>query len=232
MNPQELEQVLSQHHAWANSGGREGASADLSDADLRWANLHGADLRWADLHGADLHGADLHGADLRWASLHGADLHGADLHGADLHGANLHGASLRWADLHGADLHGANLHGANLRWANLHGASLRDANLRGADLKGAAGIPVAVDSGDRLREVAAVATASHDGLYMDLWHTCPTTHCIAGWAIHLAGEPGRLLEEMHGPELAGRMLLGHEAALHFHDDDNDARAWLLSVLDS
>ena len=172
MTRQELEQVLTHHHIWVNSGGREGASADFSNGDL----------------------------------------YGANLRDANLHGANLHGANLRWANLSGADLHGADLHGANL--------------------SGAAGIPVAVDSGDRLREVAAVATASHEGLYMNLWHTCPTTHCIAGWAIHLAGEPGRLLEEVHGPELAGRMLLGHEAALHFHDDDNDARAWLLSVLDS
>ena len=192
MTRQELEQVLTHHHIWVNSGGREGASADFSNGDLYGANLRDANL----------HGANLHGANLRWANLSGADLHGADLHGANLHGA---------------DLHGANLYGANLHGANLHGA---------------AGIPVAVDSGDRLREVAAVATASHDGLYMNLWHTCPTTHCIAGWAIHLAGEPGRLLEEVHGPELAGRMLLGHEAALHFHDDDIDARAWLLSVLDS
>jgi hypothetical protein len=227
MNPQDLDRVLTQHHAWVNSGGREGASADLSDANLRGANLHGADLKGADLSDANLRGANLHGADLKGADLSDANLHGADLKGADLHGANLRDANLHGANLRGANLRGADLKGANLRWANLKGA-----NLRWADLKGAAGIPVAVDSGDRLREVAAVATASHDGLYMDLWHTCPTTHCIAGWAIHLAGEPGRLLEEMHGPELAGRMLLGHEAALHFHDDDNDARAWLLSVLNS
>ena len=232
MTRQELEQVLTHHHIWVNSGGREGASADFSngdlyganlrDANLHGANLHGANLRWANLSGADLHGADLHGANLS-----GADLYGANLRDANLRDANLHEADLRWADLRWA-----NLHGANLRGANLHGANLRYADLHGANLHGAAGIPVAIDSGDRLREVAAVATASHDGLYMNLWHTCPTTHCIAGWAIHLAGEPGRLLEEVHGPELAGRMLLGHEAALHFHDDDIDARAWLLSVLDS
>ena len=131
-----------------------------------------------------------------------------------------------------ASLQRADLRGASLQRANLQRADLRGADLSGADLRGAVGIPVALDSDYRLRQVAAVATASQDGLYMDSWHTCSTTHCIAGWAIHLAGEPGRLLEEMHGPELAGRMLLGHEAALHFHDSDEDARAWLLSVLDS
>jgi hypothetical protein len=232
MTRQELEQVLTHHHIWVNSGGREGASADFSNGDLYGANLRDANLHGADLSGANLRWANLSGADLRWANLHGANLSGADLRDANLYGANLSGADLRWADLRGASLSDANLHGANLHGADLHGANLYGANLHGANLHGAAGIPVAVDSGDRLREVAAVATASHDGLYMNLWHTCPTTHCIAGWAIHLAGEPGRLLEEVHGPELAGRMLLGHEAALHFHDDDNDARAWLLSVLDS
>ena len=28
------------------------------------------------------------------------------------------------------------------------------------------------------------------------------------------------------------MLLGHDAAMHFHDSNDDARAWLQSVLDA
>lgn len=27
------------------------------------------------------------------------------------------------------------------------------------------------------------------------WHTCETTHCRAGWAVVLAGEEGKKLEE-------------------------------------
>ena len=30
---------------------------------------------------------------------------------------------------------------------------------------------------------------------MDAWHTCDTTHCRAGWAVHLAGEEGKKLED-------------------------------------
>lgn len=30
---------------------------------------------------------------------------------------------------------------------------------------------------------------------MDSWHTCETTHCRAGWVVHLAGELGKKLEE-------------------------------------
>jgi hypothetical protein len=222
MDPQELEHVLTNHRVWVESSGREGTRADLRGADLQWADLQGANLRGADLREANLHGADLQGANLR-----SADLRGADLQWADLREANLREADLQWADLQGADLRGADLRGADLREADL-----READLPRADLRCAIGIPVAVDAADRLRAVAVAATANDDNLRMDTWHTCQTTHCIAGWAVHLAGEPGRILEASCGHELAGRMLLGHEAALHFHDSNEDARAWLLSVLDS
>lgn len=49
-------------------------SADLKDANLRYASLKGADLR-----SADLRCADLKGADLRYADLKGADLRGVNL---------------------------------------------------------------------------------------------------------------------------------------------------------
>jgi hypothetical protein len=47
-----------------------------SGANLRGANLSAADLRWADLSGANLSAADLSAADLRWADLRGANLSG------------------------------------------------------------------------------------------------------------------------------------------------------------
>ena len=141
-------------------------------------------------------------------------------------------ADLSNADLEGADLRGADLRGASLSKADPRRAILSNADLRGADLRGATGIPVAADAPARLRDVAMAALANPDALEMDHWHTCQTTHCIAGWAIHQAGEPGYILEELYGPAMAGRLLLGHEAALHFHDSNRDARAWLQSVLDA
>jgi hypothetical protein len=30
---------------------------------------------------------------------------------------------------------------------------------------------------------------------MSDWHTCNTTHCRAGWVVHLAGEKGYALEK-------------------------------------
>ncbi|MFZ9350180.1 MAG: pentapeptide repeat-containing protein, partial [Candidatus Fonsibacter ubiquis] len=109
-------------------------------------------------------------------------------------------------------------------------ADLRDANLQGADLQGAIGLAIAADAPARLVAVAQAALAEPEALDMNTWHQCNTTHCIAGWAVAQAGEPGRLLEAAMGPEVAGLMLLGIEAHTHFYDDNDDARAWLQEVL--
>ena len=61
--------------------------------------LSGADLSGADLKFANLSGADLSGADLKFANLSYADLTGAILHRAKLSFANLYGTILKKADL-------------------------------------------------------------------------------------------------------------------------------------
>jgi hypothetical protein len=38
------------------------------------------------------------------------------------------------------------------------------------------------------------AVQKPEALDMGSWHTCDTTHCRAGWVVHLAGEAGRKLE--------------------------------------
>ncbi|MCW5695827.1 MAG: pentapeptide repeat-containing protein [Bauldia sp.] len=165
----------------------------------------GLAIRWglkakADLSGADLRGADLSGANLRGAYLSDADLRGANLSGADLSGADLSGANLSGADLSGANLSGANLSDAYLSDADLRGANLSGANLSGANLCGAPVVPN-IDAAI----LAAVETPGND-LYMGLWHSCETTHCRAGWAIHLAGEAGYALEAKVGPAAAGALI--------------------------
>ena len=119
----DIKKILSKHSKWIDGDGGERA------------NLSGANLRWADLSEASLSGAEL-----RWADLSEANLRGADLSEADLRGASLSGAELRWADLRGANLSGADLRRANLRRADLSGADLRGADLRGANLSGAKNI--------------------------------------------------------------------------------------------
>jgi hypothetical protein len=143
----------------------------------------------------------------------------ADLSRADLSGTDLSRANLSRADLSRTDLSRADLSGADLSWADLSGA----------DLVGAVGLAIASDAPERLQAAAAAALADN-GLDMSRWHTCDTKHCISGWAIHQAGELGRLLEAAVGAEVAGLMLLGPDAQRHFHDGNEAAAEWLRSVL--
>ena len=39
------------------------------------------------------------------------------------------------------------------------------------------------------------AVIAPNALDMTDWHTCKTTHCRAGWVVHLAGKEGYELEE-------------------------------------
>ena len=41
---------------------------------------------------------------------------------------------------------------------------------------------------------------------MDTWHTCETTHCRAGWVVHLAGKAGKELELFHNTLLAAQLI--------------------------
>ena len=99
----ELNKILSNHKLWLMDESN-GIRADLSGADLEYANLDGADLRGANLSGADLRGADLDGADLRDANLRDADLRGANFGYADLGGADFSGADLGGANFWSTDL--------------------------------------------------------------------------------------------------------------------------------
>jgi len=57
-------------------------------------------------------------------------------------------------------------------------------------------------------KILAAVTTGGGTLDMGHWHdeSCRTTHCRAGWAIHLAGAAGYALEKQHGPQRAGAML--------------------------
>ena len=57
------------------------------------------------------------------------------------------------------------------------------------------------------QKILEAITAEGCSLNMGAWHTCKTTHCRAGWAIHLAGKEGYALEKKLGDsEMAGRMI--------------------------
>jgi hypothetical protein len=182
------------------------------------ADLAGADLMCANLAAAHLEGAKLKEANLAWANLVCANLAGANLNGANLTGADITGANLKRANLAGANLAGANLEGANLEGANLEvaknvtvptaveeHADRRERQRQRAELFRAIfpEVPV-VENIDAM--ILGIVESGAGKLDMDQWHTCETTHCRAGWAITLAGKAGKRLEELYGPEEAGRRI--------------------------
>ena len=242
----ELKTMLEQHKLWRDSGGDRGA-----DADLAGANLARADLACANLACANLACANLAGANLADADLAGANLAGANLAGANLAGANLAGAYLAGAYLAGANLAGAYLAGADLADADLADARNRPASL--ADHKdpetpyvrsGRATTPEArraerLASAQRYREhhprvpvverldakILDAVSLPGNALNMSDWHTCETTHCRGGWAVHLAGEAGYALEaELGSAESAARAIYRASTgrAPHFYATNEQA----------
>jgi len=215
---------------YANLSGADLRDANLRKAILTGANLYDANLTDANLSYANLYGCNLTGANLYDANLTDAILSGANLSYANLYGCNLTGADLRDANLRKAILSGANLSYANLSRANLYGCNLTGANLSGANLSGAKGLPIVADHLQRLRAVASEVLSNPQNLHMTNWHNeCGTAHCLAGWAIHQAGTLGEVLEKLHGPHIAGLLLLGADAAAHFYDSNEEAIEWLQSV---
>jgi hypothetical protein len=150
--------------------------------------------------------ADLSGANLTDANLSGTRLTGADLTSARLTGADLSGANLTDANLSGTRFWRARLLGADLTYADLTGARLTGADLTGADLTGARpGLLVPRVEG-LVRQILDLVEADGQALDMARWHTCETTHCLAGWGVSLGGEEGRALERKIGAGAAGALI--------------------------
>lgn len=80
-----------------------------------------------------------------------------------------------------------------------------------------------------LKSVANIALASPDALCMDEVHVCDTTHCIAGTAIHFL-KGGKDMETKLGWWLAGKFLLGNDAASHFGDTQEGGLEYLQGVV--
>lgn len=65
---------------------------------------------------------------------------------------------------------------------------------------------------------------------MKTWHACETTHCRAGWVVHLAGEKGKALESFFNTELAAMMIYDKSCEGYkinpsrFYDDNKSSLA--------
>lgn len=115
----------------------------------------------------------------------------------------------------------ANLTGADLTGAYLGCADLGGANLGGGPMDGVKGFPE--ESIDLLRKVCESALQP-EALNMGSWHTCETTHCLAGWAVHHSGSAGYALERVTSPSVAGALLIP-SASHMFYASADEAREW-------
>lgn len=65
-------------------------------------------------------------------------------------------------------------------------------------------------------------------LDMGSWHTCNTTHCRAGWVVHLAGEAGYALERFHNTALAAQLIYRESGSpispVRFYETNEEALA--------
>jgi hypothetical protein len=52
------------------------------------------------------------------------------------------------------------------------------------------------------------AASQPEALNMHQWHACNTTHCRAGWVVHLAGAAGRKLEAHTSTLFAAMQIYG------------------------
>ena len=69
------------------------------------------------------------------------------------------------------------------------------------------------------------AVSQPKALDMGDWHTCDTTHCRAGWVVHLAGDAGYKLEKFFNTQLAAQLIYresGYQINPGRFFDSNDA----------
>jgi hypothetical protein len=59
---------------------------------------------------------------------------------------------------------------------------------------------------ENIHALVLAAASAPNALAMERWHTCGTTHCRAGWVVHLAGEAGYALERFHNTALAAQLI--------------------------
>jgi hypothetical protein len=81
---------------------------------------------------------------------------------------------------------------------------------------------------ENIDKVVYEACSKPDALNMDTWHTCETTHCRAGWVVHLAGKEGKELEMFHNTLLAAQLIYLESGSpinpCRFFDKNEDAMA--------
>ena len=225
-----IDQILDAHKKWlANEEG--GKRAVFRNTFLKEGSEYGHYLSHVDLHGADCSGVSLINSgfmrsDLRKVDFSYTDLRGCNFMYANLEGANFYKAMVCDTDFRECNLKSANFKGADLRQSIYRIGSIEyqyGANFFKADLTGAK-IDFQIEK-DLLTRIAKNALVSEETLIMKF----PHENDIIGWALKLSPK-GKELENIFGAQVAALLLLGPEAHGHFYDDNEQARAYLQSVL--
>jgi hypothetical protein len=118
------------------------------------------------------------------------DLSGNDLNGQDIYYTTFENANLSGVNFTGADLTGCSFQNANLRNANFTEANLSGVNLEGANLEGVIGLASKSQEMQEAQRILELLQQPSNQLNMDDWHTCETSHCLAGWCCPHLKNPG------------------------------------------
>lgn len=66
---------------------------------------------------------------------------------------------------------------------------------------------------ENIHQKIFAAASGEDALNMADWHTCETTHCRAGWVVHLAGEKGKTLEAHTTTAFAAQLIYNESSSI-------------------
>jgi len=80
---------------------------------------------------------------------------------------------------------------------------------------------------EEIHQSIEYSASQPNALNMGNWHTCSTTHCRAGWVVHLAGEEGLKLEAETSTAFSAMMIYKKSSDIRvspnmFYASDEDA----------
>lgn len=82
---------------------------------------------------------------------------------------------------------------------------------------------------ENIHQAVLSVVSAENALDMSTWHSCETTHCRAGWVVHMAGKEGKALEDQTNTEFAAMMIYKASSDIRvsptrFYEDNETAMA--------
>ena len=187
----------------------EGKADSTKDLLVR-AHSDNVILDGADLHGVYLYkmtapGIRLRHADLGHSRIGQCDFSDSDFTGADFFQARILNSTFADSQMSHTNLSHASLALSDFRSVDFLGANFQRTIFDSGDFTGAR-FPEGAPKVENLDSKILAAIEAGGTLDMGVWHTSDTTHCRAGWAVKLAGGPGKLIEGWFGPCAAGTLI--------------------------